>query len=50
MGIDEIDEVQSCNSQPKRWAQQKEIAMSNQKVRSKNEKELQKAILQEKVC
>jgi len=50
MGIYEIDELWLCSGQPKRWAQQKVITMSNQKVSSKTEKELQEAILQEKVC
>lgn len=46
MGIYEIDELRLCSGQPKRRDQQKAIAMSNQKVRSKTEKELQEAILQ----
>jgi hypothetical protein len=49
MDIYEIDGLRLCSGQPKRRDQQKAIAMSNQKVRSKTEKELQETILQEKV-
>jgi hypothetical protein len=49
MEIYEIDELRLCSSQPKRRDQKKAIAMSNQKISSKTEKELQEAILQEKV-